>query len=237
LAVYDGEGTVELPTNGSGVNLSSWAPGMVGESATLIDTSVGSMSDAMQEVFDNVIERLFGSLLPGGLSSVDDIATQALSGVDLVSINSTVEDVNNEIDETRERYRAVRETIQRDFILAADHLKAEANARREAINNELEELYALTNIGDREHREEVQSKIRQLEEERDGIHGEGGLDQKYRHQLALALVEIVRSVLPEWPIPFRQALIVVDQYLEFGTDVPNQLNIIELSISEDDPNE
>lgn len=241
LAVYDGEGFVELPNPAGGdTNLSAWAPSMVGESASIIDSSVNSMGDVLTEVFDNVLAGLLGGVLPGGVESVNHLAQQTMAGVDMQDINTTVENVNSEIDEIRERFRAARETIQREFIAAAERLGTQSTARRQEINQQIETLRASLGNGDQEHRDEVNAEILRLEEERDGVDGpggEGGLDQEFREQLALALIDIVYSVLPEWPIPFAQALSVVDQYLEFGNDVSDQLNVIELSISEDNLNE
>ena len=237
LASYDGEEAVVLPTGGSGFNLSEWTPGIVGESEALIDSSVDTMGNLLTEVFDNVLEGLLGGVLPGGAESANDVAQQTMSNIDIADINSTVQEVNSEIDEIRERFRIARETIQREFVAAADRLGAERDNRQQEINQRIEALRATLGSGDQEHRDEVQAEIRRLQEERDGFRGEGGLNEEFRQQLALELESIVESVLPEWPIPHAQALVAVDQYLQFGADIPEQLNIIELPISEDDFNE
>jgi len=238
LALYDGEGSITLPSDGdNGANLSQWSPSMVGESATLINSTVEGMEGVVTEVFDNVVEGLLGGVLPGGAESAENLVQQSMTDVDTESIDTTVENVNSEIDEIRERFRVAQETIQREFTAEAERLLSQSDVMRQEINQQIETLRESLDHADQEHRDEVNAEIRQLEIERDGVNGDGGLKQEFRRELALALVGIVSSSLPDWPIPYAQALSAVDQYLQFGNDVADQLNIVDLPLSEDDLNE
>ncbi len=238
LAVYGGENTAEIPIQaGEGANLSQWSPSLVNESASFVESSADGMQEVLNEVFDNILERLISSVLPGGLSTADDTVQQVMSGVDIEGINASVAEVHEDIDELREEYRAAREAIRTEFLAAADRLQNDLVNRRNEINNEIQELRDAIWLADSEQREELEALIRELEAERDGIDGSGGLQEEFRQSLASELVAIVRAVLPEWPLPFSQALYAVDQYLLLDADVPDQLNIIDIPESEDDINE
>jgi len=170
LALYDGEGSITLPSNGdNGANLSQWSPSMVGESATLINSTVEGMEGVVTEVFDNVLEGLLGGVLPGGAESAENLVQQSMTDVDTESINTTVENVNSEIDEIRERFRVAQDTIQREFTAEAERLLSQSDVMRQEINQQIETLRESLDHADQEHSDEVNVEIRQLEIERDGV--------------------------------------------------------------------
>ena len=238
LDSYDGEGSVSLDS-GTGVEsaLSTWSPALVGESSALVADSGNTLSDVLTDVFDNVLERLMGAILPGGIDSIESVANETMAGVDINSINATVNEVHANIDQLREHYREARDTIQSEFEEVVNERQAATDERREEIDQRIIELDGLLQAGAGEQTDAFQAEIITLTLERDGHNGEGGLHEELRQQLAQELVAIVRTALPEWPIPFYQALQTVDQYFLYASEVSDGLGISELFDVEDDTDE
>jgi len=79
--------------------------------------------------------------------------------------------------------------------------------------------------------------ISELVRVRDGVDGEGGLNEILRNRLADELILIVSDVLPDWPIGRREALDVVTRFLNSEEDVADLLYIVDIPESEDNQNE
>lgn len=97
LANYDGEGEVELlGSDNDGSNLSQWAPEMVGESATLIDSSIGAMTDGLLSVFDNIVDSLLASIVPRRMGVANELASQKLTDISVDNSTANADAVNGE---------------------------------------------------------------------------------------------------------------------------------------------
>ncbi len=236
LAVYEGNESIELPQNiGSGADLLAWSPNSVGTTASDIQGSGDLMEEVLTDVLDDVLSRILQSVLSGGIQTAVNVGEQALGGVDIDEIITTVDEVNEEIEELTARYEAARESISQEFSTRAESLRAELDSRLLEINQLIDALEEEQSRGagtDRD--EEIHREIQALIAERDGTGNHIGLDEEFRENLAAELVEMVSQELPDWPISSRDALYVVDEYLNSGADVSNLFNAIDF---EDDENE
>jgi len=238
LAVYNSSESVDLPSElGGNSDLARWSPSLVGESESVISSSMNLTEDLLSDVFENVLDGLLSGIFPGGLQEAENISSNALDGVDVGEIQNTVATIEGEIDELRERYRNARDEIRARFLEAANELIGDTNSRRDQINAQIAALTEELGPAGAEREEEIQSEILALQVERDGLNGEGGLDSQLRENLAQVLVDIVEEVVPEFPLPYSQALFMVDQFLNSAEDVTDQLQIFDFADEEDDPNE
>jgi len=239
LAVFEGEGNYELPDDISSVEqLERWSPGSVGVTASSINATGDLMEEVLTNVLDDVFERILAGTLSSGLQSVANVQGAVLGGVNIDEINGTVDSLNADIDELTERYTQARQVILEEFMESVERLRLERDTRLAEINQAIAELEAERNVGAGEDRDEdIHREIQALQAERDGFGDQLGLDRLFRENLAREFMSIVNRVLPEWPISYREALFVVNEYLRHGSNVTDQINIIDLSESSGDDND
>lgn len=239
LAVFEGEGSYQLPNDtGAGTQLSQWSANSDGVTPSSISESGDLLEDVLTDVLDDALSRILAGLLPGGIQTAVSIGEEALGGVDLTGIIDTVDEVNTEIEEITDRYNEARVVIQQEFSDSVERLMSERDNRLIEINQAIAELEAERDLGAGADRDEdIHREIQELIAERDGFGDLVGLEGQFREDLATEFVAIVNRVLPEWPITYRDALYVVDQFLGTGSNVTDQINLIDFSDSSDDAND